>query len=192
MDKLLINKLSATDKAEYHKKYYEDNKEKLSAYRKQWHIKNKERRKKYEKDNHERILKQQQARHNTNPEKRREDWQKWYEMNKIRSPKRRFTEAKHTAEKRKIEWFLTLEEYIALLKLPCYYCENKLGTPVLRSIGLDRLTSDKGYETSNVVSCCYTCNVMKHTFLTPEEMKFVATALIKFREERMVNVEMPT
>lgn len=65
--------------------------------------------------------------------------------------------------------------------MPCYYCENKLCEPVKRATGLDRLNSDEGYELSNVVSCGYMCNCMKHMFLTPEEMKFVAQALIVFR-----------
>ena len=110
-------------------------------------------------------------------------------MNKIRSPRRRFTEAKHSAKKRKIEWRLTLDEYIALIAMPCYYCENKLCEPVKRATGLDRLDSNKGYEIGNVVSCGYMCNCIKHQFLSPEEMKLVAKTLIDFRQQRAVGAE---
>jgi len=103
-------------------------------------------------------------------------------MNPQRSPKRRFTEAKHTAKKREIIWDLTLEEYSALITIPCHYCENKLGQPVKRSIGLDRLDSNKGYEPNNVVSCCYVCNCIKNEFLTPEETKAAVRAILEVRE----------
>jgi hypothetical protein len=168
---------------EYQKEYYKANKNHISAYQKEWYAQNKEHVRQYNKDNHEKILKQQQEKHNANPEKRKERWQKWYQMNKTRSPKRRFTEAKHSAKKRKIEWTLTLEEYTALIAMPCYYCDNKLCEPVKRSIGLDRLDSSKGYEISNVVSCGYACNCIKHTFLTPEETKAAVQAILTLRNK---------
>src|ERR1700686_836293 len=184
MDKNKTKKWDKARAAEYHKEYYEANKDRIAEYHKQWYNKNKEYIKNYCEENKEKILQKQQERHKLNPEKRSQDWQKWYKVNKIRSPKRRFTEAKHSAKKRKLEWPLTLEEYAALIVLPCFYCENQLGEPVKRSTGLDRLDCDQGYHISNVVSCCYTCNSIKHMFLSPEEMKLVAKTLIEFRKQK--------
>jgi hypothetical protein len=179
-----MNTWTKERQAEYHKQYREDNKEHLYDYHKQWEIDNKDHVDAYREANREKILKQQQDRHAKNPEKRAQDWDKWYAKNKVRSPQRRFTEAKHSAKRRDIDWSLTLEEYTALIEMPCYYCENQLYEPVRRATGLDRLDSNKDYEISNVVSCCYLCNTMKNAFLTPEETKSVANFLIELRKKK--------
>lgn len=155
-------------RSEYHKKWCRENKEHIAQYRK---------------DNKEKISKQQKEWRESNPGRAKELWNEWYKMNKTRSPKRRLTEAKHTAKRRKINWDLTLEEYSSLIVMPCYYCENQLGEPVKRSIGLDRLNSDGGYEISNVVSCCYVCNCIKNEFLTPEETKAAVQAILAVRKQ---------
>lgn len=160
-----------------------------TEYHRQWRAQNKEHLRQYRANNADKILQQQRARHAENPEKRAQDWQKWYRKNKVRSCNRRFTEAKHTAKKRDIVWLLTLQEYEQLISLPCYYCDNQLGEPVKRSIGLDRLNSNKGYQTDNVVSCCYVCNTIKHVHLSPEEMKLVAITLIQFRASQLPKIE---
>jgi len=165
------------DRAAYLKKWNEDHKEHLHEYRANnaeiISIKQKERRAEKLKED---------------PNHFKDSWQEWYKNNKIRSPKRRFTEAKHSAKKRKIEWTLTLDEYAMLIIMPCYYCANELGEPVRRSIGLDRLNSDLGYELNNVVSCCYLCNVVKGMFLTQEEMILVAKTLIDFRRSKKLSI----
>ena len=58
---------------------------------------------------------------------------------------------------------------------------GKLGKPVKRSTGLDRLDSDGCYELTNVVSCCYSCNTIKNNILTPEETKIAVKAILDFR-----------
>lgn len=55
---------------------------------------------------------------------------------------------------------LTLEQWIEIIKQPCYYC----GDPVLSEIngyGIDRLDSSSDYFLSNCVPCCSVCNGMK-------------------------------
>ena len=171
--------------ADYAKEYVKLNKDKLSSYRKKWYENNKTRVKQYRKDNKEKIAKQQKEWHEAHRGECKELWKEWYKLNPERSHKRRFTEAKKTAKKRNIEWKLTFNEYSSLIDLPCHYCENQLGKPVKRSIGLDRLDSNKCYELDNVVSCCYQCNCMKHIFLSPEEMKLLAKTLIEFRISKL-------
>ena len=48
----------------------------------------------------------------------------------------------------------TIEQYaaIAIMMLPCYYCDSTY------DIGLDRKDSSKGHTLENVVSCCEKCN----------------------------------
>jgi uncharacterized protein with PIN domain len=53
---------------------------------------------------------------------------------------------------------LTYEEFMLFWNKPCYYCNDEITT-----IGLDRVDNNIGYNVSNVVSCCTTCNRMKMT-----------------------------
>ncbi len=97
-------------------------------------------------------------------------------------PSRRLTTAKSMAKKRGHEWLLTLEQYIEIIKDPCYYCANELGTPVKKGSGLDRMDSERGYSLDNVVSCCAFCNGIKSDKLTPEEMKVAVKAILDYRK----------
>lgn len=58
--------------------------------------------------------------------------------------------------KRKLEWALTKEEYIALRKQSCYICGYGE-----TSVGIDRVDSSKGYIPENCRPCCFPCNIMK-------------------------------
>ena len=63
------------------------------------------------------------------------------------------------ATQRGIEKELGVDEGIALIESPCFYCgrTNVNG----RFNGIDRLCSDGGYTTENCVSCCWPCNNAK-------------------------------
>jgi hypothetical protein len=93
----------------------------------------------------------------------------------------RFRLGIRVAAKRNKEWLLTIEEYSAKIKEPCYYCRNKLGQPIVVGCGLDRLDNSKGYTLDNVVSCCSFCNTCKMDALSETEMLAVAQLLIKMR-----------
>lgn len=76
-----------------------------------------------------------------------------------RTPKGRFSAAKHRAVKVKnLSWELTLEQYSAFISLPCHYCGKSLNET---SCGLDRLDNRLGYTLGNVVPCCKDCNFQK-------------------------------
>lgn len=176
--------------AEYYKEWRKKNKERLAEYQKKWREENKDHVKQYLEDNKEKIAEKSKNWRETHGEERKKLWDDWYSKNKERSPKRRFSEAKHAAKRREIDWKLTLEEYIELIKLPCYYCDNQFGEPVKRATGLDRLNSNGCYELSNVVSCCYACNIMKNNILTPEETKIAIKAVLDFRNQQLfLNVD---
>lgn len=76
---------------------------------------------------------------------------------------------KKSAEKRKIEFSLSSEEFKKLTSSNCYYCGEPPNNIVNRgrfigdypSNGIDRVDSKLGYTIGNSVSCCKICNVAK-------------------------------
>ena len=78
---------------------------------------------------------------------------------------------------RKHEFNLTFNEFIDLISGDCFYCgekPKKVSNKVLKSRGhineppfyyngIDRLNPNNCYNKDNCVSCCPTCNYMKHT-----------------------------
>jgi hypothetical protein len=182
----MTTKWTKEKQSEYYKKWRQRNKENIKSYQKKWHEENKEHVQQYLKDNAESIRLVQKRYRETHKEEIKTMWREWYEEHPERSPKRRFTESKNKAtKKRGINWTLTFDQYAALIEMPCYYCENKLGEPVKRSCGLDRLDSNKGYEMGNVVSCCYICNTIKNEHLTVEETKAAVGAILKVRQNKL-------
>jgi hypothetical protein len=81
------------------------------------------------------------------------------------------------ALKRGIEWGLTEDEFIELVRAPCFYCgRGGIAAPVSLSSmvepgGVDRFDNSLGYVPGNCVPCCQTCNTAKSS-LTAEQ--FVA------------------
>jgi hypothetical protein len=73
-----------------------------------------------------------------------------------------------------------VEEYAALISLPCHYCGGIFGT-VQVGIGLDRKDSSKGYSNDNVLSCCGTCNMIKGDTFTVEETLVAVKAILNYR-----------
>ena len=76
-------------------------------------------------------------------------------------------------------FFLTKERTFELFKGNCNYCKRPPQTVrVIERLngqqfvynGIDRVDSSRPYEEGNVVSCCATCNFMKH-ILTVDEFK---------------------
>lgn len=76
---------------------------------------------------------------------------------------------KQGAKRRGLEWNLTNEQIIVLIKEDCHYCgsppSNILSHPSLNGsytyTGIDRVDNDIGYFLDNVVSCCDFCNRAK-------------------------------
>lgn len=52
---------------------------------------------------------------------------------------------------------MSFEDYLATASLPCYYCSR---TP---SCGVDRINSEHGHWSSNVLPCCEKCNIILGT-----------------------------
>lgn len=77
-----------------------------------------------------------------------------------------YSSQKGEAKYRKLDFNLTKDEFKKLISGNCHYCNDiprNLCKPKkyygsLIYSGIDRIDSSKGYITSNVVSCCKTCN----------------------------------
>lgn len=75
------------------------------------------------------------------------------------------------------DFLLTFEEYLSLVKLPCYYCgqepydikylynrkskRDKSLDISTKINGIDRVDNSIGYVLENCVACCKMCNLMK-------------------------------
>lgn len=77
------------------------------------------------------------------------------------------------AKSRNLEFDLSKEEYLEIVKQNCYYCGSKpelkqphrgkgkyVGIPVPYN-GIDRIDSNVGYIKENCLPCCTKCNYMK-------------------------------
>lgn len=74
------------------------------------------------------------------------------------STRAQYTEYKKNANIRNLEFVLTYDDYVSIVKNECYYC----GILQERGInGIDRVDSNVGYLSNNCVSCCQICNYMK-------------------------------
>lgn len=122
-------------------------------------------------------------------------WQKQYRQNnpeKLRAweskrrqvPKRRFETAKRNAVTREINWELSYEDFLQLIDQDCYYCSFLIGEKVTTGSGLDRIDNSKGYELSNVVPCCGSCNIIRNALLSPEELKIAIQAILNYRQQK--------
>lgn len=88
-----------------------------------------------------------------------------------------FRNAQKGAKERKHEFNLSYDEFIDIIKQPCYYCGEpprpatmdqlkKRGNtkePTFYYNGIDRIDPDGNYDSNNCVPCCPICNYMKHT-----------------------------
>jgi hypothetical protein len=110
-----------------------------------------------------------------NPEKHREKVRRWRKGN----PEKKYAQSKRykakkkeleptwyafytcraSARQRGIEFKLTREESDRLVTGDCVYC----GATPDPTNGIDRIDSDVGYRSGNVVSCCADCNFAKRT-----------------------------
>ena len=75
------------------------------------------------------------------------------------SQKRRWSEFRRQARRRKVMVEVTERHYLTLIKQPCGCCGNRRGKG--RRIGVDRVQNDQHYTTENTIACCAVCNFMK-------------------------------
>lgn len=108
---------------------------------------------------HEKAL--ARARYQKNKQKELFRKKKWREENKDRE---RFIVYKSSCKQKNRIFLLTKEDFKILNSSKCFYCGTE------EKLGFDRLNPAVGYTISNVVPCCFRCNISKHT-MTIEEFK---------------------
>jgi|SRR6266568_1484120 len=92
-----------------------------------------------------------------------------------------FTRYKYAATKRKLSFVLSFEQFLQIIKRPCFYCgaenSNHFHTPEgpeeLRYNGIDRMNNREGYTYLNSVPCCGVCNRMKSAFTVAQFFSFI-------------------
>lgn len=111
---------------------------------------------------------------------------------------------KSSAKRRKLEFNLTVDETMLLLKSNCYYCgssPSNTGNVFNRNVyseklrikneyrrknfeikynGIDRIDNLKGYMKNNVVACCFRCNSAKNNSNYEDFINWINN-LIKYR-----------
>lgn len=113
---------------------------------------------------------------------------KYTEINQTKDPRpgyRGYLEAntiddiKQKAKQRKKTWTLSPLEAFTLITSVCHYCGFTPKWPESR-VGIDRVNNDIGYEPSNCVSCCFTCNSAKKEKTVDEFKEWIKTVYEKF------------
>jgi hypothetical protein len=107
---------------------------------------------------------------------------KYYHANKkailarARSDGYRFRTYRRGAKKRGIPFKLTLELFVHLRRLPCFYCSRATGGIG----GVDRVDSEAGYVPGNVVACCAQCNIAKMDYSVSEFVEMCTLVAKRF------------
>ena len=104
------------------------------------------------------------------------------------------TNYKSLAKARNIEFLLTIEKTIELLKQNCFYCgkspsniynvrlrnraKNKYASNYSKEFeilynGIDRVNNNEGYTLNNVVTCCTQCNTAKLNYSEKEFKEWI-------------------
>ncbi len=147
------------------KKYYEENKEGIKAYQREYRARNLE---KWRMKN--KLWRE------ANPEKMR-----LYMAKYSATPKGRLTKLRLRAKLAHIPIDIKLGEFTKWgehQEPNCYYCGRELcvapGQKKLDGLSIDRKDNNKGYTLSNVVLSCNRCNMAKGSWFTEKEMLEIA------------------
>lgn len=103
---------------------------------------------------------------------------------------RYYKQYQSSAKRREYSFNLSELEFRTLTSSPCHYCgiapHRKYGEswkgyslPYVCN-GLDRVDNTRGYESTNVVPCCTTCNHAKH-IMSYQEFQDWLSRLVEFR-----------
>jgi hypothetical protein len=66
---------------------------------------------------------------------------------------------KYRAERKKIEFEITIEEFLTIIAKPCHYCIRPITEQ--NTNGVDRIDNTNGYTMNNILPCCSECNIMR-------------------------------
>jgi hypothetical protein len=92
-----------------------------------------------------------------------------------------FNRYKHSAKRKNRDFLISKDEFANYIKQNCHYCgieprkysvyevkdqwasQESIDRSYVDYNGLDRIDSNIGYSTNNILPCCYACNVAKGT-----------------------------
>jgi len=92
-----------------------------------------------------------------------------------------FLDYQWSAKSRNLEFTLSKDEFQAITKSHCYYCDHqpsqikKKGNSIYLYNGIDRVDNNKGYTKENSIPCCMTHNYMKGSLTQQEFLEAVAS-----------------
>lgn len=91
-----------------------------------------------------------------------------------------------------MRWSLSLAEYTRLVTSDCFYCGQRPDQEAhgaraadLKRNGIDRVDNNKGYEVSNCVPCCVTCNRDKRA---QTQQEFISTTKRRYEHLRSIGL----
>lgn len=131
--------------------------------------------KEYRKANKEKLRVQEKLRRTKNISNVRTQMAKYK-----RTDKGRYASALCEAKRRGLIFSINFDDFCALLKEPCYYCETE--ATVNYGHRLDRIENSMGYSLANVVPCCGPCNKIRGDNLTFLEMTVAMKVIVEFRK----------
>lgn len=145
------------------KKYYLKNKNVRLKKLKLWRKSNKDKvlvqKRKYYQKHKVRLRKEAKAKYKIDKIRILDKNKKW----RKESVKGQFRDIKRGAEKRNLEFKITLDQAAGFKNKKCNYCGK-----AVKRISLDRVNNNRGYVIDNIVTCCEKCNRMKRNMTVNE------------------------
>ncbi len=132
--------------------------------------------KQYRKLNHARIINQERTANARNITSLRASNKK-YKL----TDKGRYKTAQLEARRSDHSFNIGFKDFVALLREPCYYC-NELEVIPNYGYRLDRIENSMGYSLENVVPCCGPCNKIRGDRLSFIETIVAMKAVTEFRK----------
>lgn len=87
-----------------------------------------------------------------------------------------YSNNKHSAKTRGIDWALSKEQAFAIYKSPCHYGTGPAHTPPPgHFVGIDRKDNSIGYVPGNCLPCCRMCNNAKKDQTTEQFLAWVSS-----------------
>ena len=105
------------------------------------------------------------------------------------STRNRYKSYRGSANHRKLEFDLTLDEFDEITSKPCVYCGGCNGDYFGKQFsGVDRINSQKGYVLNNCVPCCQTCNAMKSNLTVKDWIEHI-TLILNYYNKKDVDLD---
>ena len=162
-------------------KWFEENKDRVNEYQREYSKEHAEEKKAYNNVNKEYFKQKRKEYEQQNIEKIREQRQRYRH-----SLSARYKKYQVGAKERNLIFDLSMEEFKKITQQPCLYCGEFSGEHNgIKYNGVDRIDSSDGYTTLNCIPCCEMCNRMKSNY----DMIFWLNHIKKIADRLMSDIE---